>query len=93
MYDDAQTYKPYITVPSSSELNSLRRVLNTEYEGIIIPQNMRHYPPDIASHPKRLQSACTSALHKHDFTKVCYLTLSSASLFWFIYSLQDILKN
>jgi len=60
MYDDARTYKPYITVPSSSELNSSRRVLDTKYEGIMIPQNMEHYPPDTASHPKRLQSA----LHK-----------------------------
>jgi len=47
----------HITVPSSSESNSSRLVLDTEYEGIMIPQNVGHYPPDTATHPRRLQSA------------------------------------
>lgn len=49
-----------ITLPSSLESNSSRRVPDTQYEGIMIYQNMRHYPHDTASHPRRLQSA----LHK-----------------------------
>lgn len=71
-----------ITVPSSSESNSSRRVLDAEYEGIMIPQNVGHYPPATVSHPYKTlvclaQVLCTNTT----FTKVGYLIQSSASSF------------
>jgi hypothetical protein len=45
-------------------------VLDAEYEGIMILQNIGHYPPDTASHPGKLGSPFHEFFaKKHDIHK------------------------